>query len=139
MNKTDAEIEKALECCSSDNFSKCEECPLKSELDEIFSCMSTKQKLILDYINRLKAKAKEQQEEIERLKAVADAELDTIHDMGEDYERVLEEEPILIQKAKVEAIKEFAERLIDIAVGNWEHKIDVATIDNLVKEMTEKE
>ena len=40
-----------------------------------------------------------------------------------------------LEVAKAEARKEFAERLIDIAVGNWEHKVDVATIDNLLKEM----
>jgi hypothetical protein len=93
----------------------------------------------------------QQQAEIERLQAVADAELDTIHDMGEDYERVLEEEPILIQKAKAEAIKEFAERLtdricenvnrsLDNPNGNNYYPIDVYNdIDNLVKEMTENE
>lgn len=141
MNKTDADIEKALECCDKENG--CYECPYE------FACYDDKYKSILskdalDYINRLKA-------EIERLQAVADAELDTIHDMGEDYERVLEEEPILIQKAKAEAIKEFAERLtdricenvnrsLDNPNGNNYYPIDVYNdIDNLVKEMMENE
>ena len=69
MNKiTDAEIEKALECCFNRDFEDCEECPLKSELDEIFSCMSTKQKLILDYIKRLKAENKSLKEALSDLK-----------------------------------------------------------------------
>lgn len=137
---TDIEIEKALECCFNRDFEDCKECPLENEFDELFSCMNTRNRLTLDYINRLKA-------ENERLQAVADAELDTIHDMGEDYERVLEEEPMLIQKAKAEAIKEFAERLkkefkpeINYGVvANCAIKLFRNTIDYLVKEMTEKE
>ena len=41
-------------------------------------------------------------------------------------------------EAKSEAYREFAERLVDIAVGNWCHKVDVATITNTLKELTEK-
>ena len=57
MNKTYAEIEKALECCNQENG--CYECPYE------FACYDDKYKSILskdalDYINRLKA-------EVERL------------------------------------------------------------------------
>jgi len=62
-----------------------------------------------------------QKAEIERLKAEANC--------ADGYADAL------VERAKTEAIKEFAEKLIDIAVGNWEHKVDVGTIDNLVKEM----
>ena len=41
-------------------------------------------------------------------------------------------------KIKSEAYREFAERLVDIAVGNWCHKVDVATITNTLKELTKK-
>ena len=174
-NLTDAEIEKALEGCFNRDFEDCEGCPLENEFDELFICMNTRNRLTLDYINRLKVKEKEQhaeienlkhnlkcvkdhnegligrnkllKAEIERLKAVADAELDTIHDMGEDYERVLEEEPMLIQKAKSEAIKECAERLkteFEITpntrkIGRFFSNLFRNTIDYLVKEMTENE
>ena len=171
MNKTDAEIEKALECCFNRDFEDCKGCPLENEFDELFTCMDTRNRLTLDYINRLKAKEKEQhteienlkhnlkcvkdhnegligrnkllKAEIERLQAVADAELDTIHDMGEDYERVLEEEPILIQKAKAEAVKEFYEKFnslfADFADYDTLHIYEIKDRLDLVKEMTENE
>lgn len=135
MNKTDAEIVKILEYCEGDDgISYCHQCPLY-EMDNCVHFMSRKAREI---INRLKA-------ENERLQAVADAELDTIHDIGEDYERVLEEEPILIQKAKAEAVTEFAERLkmkvtLDLceAIDCSDYLYDLPKlIDNLVKEMTE--
>lgn len=81
----------------------------------------------------------QQQKEIERLKAVADAELDTIHDIGEDYERVLEEEPILIQKAKAEAIKEFGILLVNkmglISQQHFNYGSVIECVNDLVKEM----
>ena len=49
--------------------------------------------------------------EIKRLRALADAELDSIHALGDDYERLLEEESELVEKAMIEAINEFAEKL----------------------------
>ena len=52
---TDNEIIKALELCFSENFGKCEECPLKNQMDGIFTCIKSKQKLTLDLINRQKA------------------------------------------------------------------------------------
>ena len=48
-----------------------------------------------------------QRAEIEKLQAMVSAELDTIHDLGDDYERVLEEEQEFVKKAKAEAIEEF--------------------------------
>lgn len=135
MNKTDNEIIKALKCHKAVGINTCGECPYKERM-----CSITLTKDALDLINRQKA-------EIERLQAMNQAKLDTIHDLGEDYERVLEEEPILIQKAKVEAIKEFAERLkteFEITpntrkIGRFFSNLFRNTIDDLVKEMTEKE
>ena len=63
-------------------------------------------KNLLAEIEKLKA-------EIEKLKAAADAELDTIHNLGDDYERVLEEEAQHIREAKIEAVKELGNKLID--------------------------
>lgn len=53
------------------------------------------------------------QAEIEKLKAIAEAELDTIHKLGEDYRRALEEEQQHIREAKVEAVKEIGKKIID--------------------------
>ena len=46
--------------------------------------------------------------EVERLKAVANAELDTIHALGDDYERALEAEQELVRTTRANAIHEFA-------------------------------
>lgn len=132
MNKiTNADIEKALECCVND-IAHCFKCPYNDNAE----CSSILIRNCFDYINRLKA-------EIERLQAVADAELDTIHDIGEDYERVLEEEPILIQKVKVEAVKEFYEKFnslfADFADYDTLHIYEIKDRLDLVKEMTKKE
>jgi translation elongation factor EF-G len=77
---------------------------------------------------------KKQNAEVERLQAMVDAELDTIHDLGDDYERVLEEENELVKTAKTEAIKEFAERLKE---NEGRRGVPIGTIERLVKEMTE--
>ena len=79
---------------------------------------------VVDIVNLLN----NQKAEIERLKECTTNTINTSIEFGLDKENQ-------IKKAKSEAVKEFAERLIDIAVGNWEHKVDVATIDNRVKEM----
>jgi hypothetical protein len=81
---------------------------------------------------------KKQNAEIERLQAMVDAELDTIHNLGDDYERVLEEENELVKTAKTEAIKEFAnliKRRLNSNTSRGAYLIDI--VDNLVKEMTE--
>ena len=111
----DNEIIKALECCFSDNFGECEYCPLKNELDEVFTCMRSKQKLAIDLLKRKDA-------EIERLT--------TMHS----------EMCIGIKKLKEFAIKEFAERLNkhSVYVDDYDcFMVSAESIDNLVKEMTE--
>ena len=52
-------------------------------------------------------------DEIEHQKAIAEAELDSIHKLGDDYEKVLEDELKHIRWAKVEAVKEVGKLLID--------------------------
>ena len=107
-------------------------------------CMGELMKDLLEMLNR-------KDEEIARLHAVADAELDSIHALGDDYERVLEEQPLLIQKAKEESIKEFAARLkaTDMSdlvgeqyingeiYGYFYSNVFEIKVDNLVKEMTD--
>ena len=95
----DKDIIKALECCYKYG---CKQCPLWEYKGDCFKELIEHN--ALDLINRQKA-------EIERLQAMVNAELDTIHKLGDDYERALEEEQERVKKAKAEAIKEFAERL----------------------------
>ena len=74
-----------------------------------------------------------QQAEIEGLRRTNDNLNDIIGDLLDDWSSAIE-------KAKSEAIKEFAERLKEKATSTFyeEHKyVDTEDIDNLVKEMTE--
>ena len=112
---TDKEIIKALECCSVGTFACDEQCPCfhsKSNL-KISSCRFELICDALDLINRKKA-------EIEALVA------------GQETLQKY------IEKARAEAIKEFAEKLKKLM--ELESVIYNSHIDNLVKEMVgEKE
>ena len=96
--------------------------------------------LVLDLITR-------QQAEILRLKSMNQAKLDTIHDLQVEIEQLKEEANKYqnlwcmaiddIEKAKSEAVKEFAEKLKEKAMQkfDWNEYVEVDEIDNLVKEM----
>ena len=121
---TDEEIIKALECCADEDMG-CEVCPYWAK-----GC--TVEKDTIDLINR-------QQAEIERLKEENKFHRKTI---TENAQRALEVTIEEIEKAKSEAIKEFAERLktiFNFGVRVYEGKCTVDgvvhNIDNLVKEM----
>ena len=109
---TDNEIIKALE---HHKKRKCFECPLR---DNEKSCSVTISTLALDLINHQKA-------EIERLQT----ENNQFADIGKMYSEI-----------KAEAIKEFAERLIE---NSWDadtragyvQVVDVGDIEDLVEEM----
>ena len=111
---TDTEIIKALECCPQHIM--CGHCPFRN----VENCMSALYVDALDLINRQKA-------EVERLKAEAQ--------MADGYADALEE------RAKSEAIKEFAERLKATLMPFPMHcmpdvfVVSADEIDNLVKEM----
>lgn len=129
---TDNEIIKALEGCGNWESDKtCDECPANTYG---FGCAHKMAKHSLDLINRQKT-------EIERLKCALHKYIDKddIKEI-EMYEALAE--------TRVNAIKEFAERLtnricenvnrsLDNPDGNNYYPIDVyKDIDNLVKEMT---
>ncbi len=127
---TDNEIIKALECCFTDNFGDCEECPLKCKRDDIFSCMRTKQEATLDLINRQKA-------EIERLKAEKQS-IKYCYEQAKSYNDTLAEScekncKKFNMTTRAEAIKEFAERVKEQTFHYYDYDID-----NLVKEITEQ-
>ena len=94
---TDNEIIKALECCASECFNACDNCPFykQCENDEQLS------KFALDLINR-------QQAEIERLKKGC-KKLVEKQKLYKDNMQATRE--FQIEQAKAEAIKEFAEKL----------------------------
>lgn len=79
---TDNEIIEALECCIKDDediyeVNACNKCMLHDDT----SCTNHLRDLALDLINR-------QQMEIDRLKSMNQAKLDTIHDLQVEVERL---------------------------------------------------
>ena len=140
----DAEIIKALECCSHEAYD-CDVCPLNLKEEEL--CFIEVRKYALDLINRKNA-------EIERLNFVRTRDAQryeqkisdqahtncVLYDLHSDAikeVKALEDE---LKTAKAEAIKEFAERLKLMAPSMcWdtrtEYFFSIKNIDNLVKEM----
>lgn len=124
---SDNDIKKALECCIADNASRCGEC---AYIGIVGCCFKKMMPDALDLINR-------QQAEIERLQ--------------KDNEYILMQHKFdrrpngdcwndVIEKAKSEAIKDFAERLNkhSVYVDDYDcFMVSTESIDNLVKEMTE--
>ena len=62
-------------------------------------------------VDEQRAKIAKLQAELEHQTAIAKAEIDTVHDLGDDYERVLENERLHIQTAKIEALNTLTRRL----------------------------
>ena len=125
---TDNEIIKALECCSSPKVNACDDCPFHKRCYENNEWL---EKQAIDLINRQKA-------EIERLTVPKEL-------IDDDFCGVVcEFAEELIEKAKAEVVKEFAERLkahtrkmqsSDFSGEFWDKAVLVEDIDNLVKEM----
>ena len=83
---------------------------------------------IIGYCRKMLCKPAE--EEVERLKSMNQAKLDAIHDLMADVERLNSE----IDKAKAEAVKEFAKKLkLRFALCD---EIYNKEIDKLIAEMT---
>lgn len=122
---TDAEIIKAFKCCCAAKLKEdCQKlkCPFFD--NEIYNCMNVDDenamyRYALDLINR-------QKEKIERLRAESGNQ-STL--WSQHYESLFETAKETI---KVEAIKEFAERL----KTDYGEFVYLGDIDNLVKEMT---
>lgn len=114
---TDNEIIKALECCADEYIHSCDYCPFEKE------CNGDNLNLVkyaLDLINRQKA-------EIEKLQTDNSSMQSTLAKMS-----------MGVEQAKVNAIKEFAERLKSYAHEISCNVLLVVTkddIDYLVKEM----
>lgn len=80
-------------------------------------------------INRnLKSEIEKLKAEVEHQKAIAEAMLDSLHKLGEDYRRALEEEHQHIREAKVEAVKEVGKRIMDSGYDGIVSATDVLDI-----------
>lgn len=125
---TDEQIIKALEYCSTDvRENTCPQCAFYKK----HRCSTLMLNAASDLINRQKA-------EIERLAAKILVK-DNINAYNTAQLRIAREE---LRTAKSEVIKEFAEQLKEtadyIAISGYRSTVvDVDSIDNLVKEMTE--
>ena len=146
---TDNEIIKALECCIHDDYDYCEECPyLKNK-----PCHEGLIQDAFDLINRQKAEIERLEEQDEIAEKIIREQADKIFSLQSENGRLTDRNSVLSEKAdnsiitcvstRTEAIKEFAERLIDLincipqhhfTLGQVEHDID-----NLVKEMVGEE
>lgn len=113
---TDNEIIKAMQCVIGNDV-KCSECTYQKVLP-FPSCRRKCAKNALDLINRQKA-------EVERLQK----NIDGLNIFTKNHIKVI----------KLQAIKEFAERLKEnyCFTDRWGKIITKSTVDNLVKEMTE--
>ena len=103
---TDNEIIKASECCKN---ADCQNCPRWSEewCNGMFNDFLSD---VLDLINRYKA-------EIERLQSMNQAKLDMIHDIL-----------AMLENAKSEARKEFAEGLDEVFAASMINSTDTISI-----------
>lgn len=116
--KTNNEIVKGLECCSVHPM-KCKECPYQGNE----CCTNAHRKDALNLIKHLMT-------EIERLEDDVKAQDDSIQSLlsivNSNY-----------QNGRIDASKEFAERLKSKAVQkyDWNEYVEIEDIDNLAEEM----
>ncbi len=140
----DAEIIKALECCSKP-YCNNNNCPLHRNTINTKDCITQLSTNALDLINRQKA-------EVERLKSILLCFMDEVDKWENKHCLDISELPLIPIKGetekikkqiKAEAIKEFAERLKEelnnvarVNVDDFDYfVISLGFIDNLVKEM----
>ena len=119
IEKSEAEIMKALECCKTDNCGK--HCPFYEYAD----CMDRLDNLLLDLINRKNAEIEEYKERFEML--------DSNSQMAIGYADALEE------RARAEAIKEVLQRARGKVCCIPQHHFTLeqvlCDIDQIAKEM----
>lgn len=147
---TDKEIIRNYEWCIGCTSDRCRECTM----DEEGFCEEELQDLVLELINRQKA-------EIERLKSMNQAKLDCIHDLQKEDEKLTNEVDSLKKQmewltgynqnlmsantalseeifiAKIEAYKEFAEKLKSYLLLNEKGKNSVITFEDVEKLLKE--
>ena len=111
---TDEQIIKALECCSKDDID-CEQCPANGLCDNDDYCFTG---ATLDLINSQKA-------EIERLQKAIEVQ-----------DIMIEQQDYKIKSAKIEAIKEYKEKVKAILMNKGIYPVVVKNaLDEAEKEM----
>lgn len=132
---TNKEIIKAFKCCNLVTYS-CEDCPFHKDEKCTANNIGNIEKTIADILDR-------QQAEIERLKEGCKKLVEKQNLYKENMQATREYQ---IEQAKAEAIKEFAERLMEKSINTYryDYQNDISIhekyvtekdIDNLVKEM----
>jgi hypothetical protein len=127
---TDEQIIKALEYCSTDiRGNTCPKCAFYKK----HRCSTLMLNAASDIINRQKVKIKSLKQIINE----QDKEVLKLQNRIIFWRKNLNYQP---EKIKSEAIKEFAERLKkEVLIDSGFEVLQVGTIDDLVKEMTEEE
>jgi FtsZ-binding cell division protein ZapB len=153
---TDNEIIKALKCCANLCKDGCNGCYLVPSESKDAYCMDKLTEDTLELINRKNEEISKKDIEIDILIQKKEDLSDEVSDLRAEVERLqktsthihvdktaFEECLYNIETAKVDAYKEFAERLKDdcyIPYTSWtnERVVDESDIDNTLKELTEK-
>ena len=127
---TDNEIIKAVMCCIDFD---CKNCPLDSYSQDITICTRKCKEDALDLIKSYKAEIERLGEEI----VVWDKIIDKRGNEAVRHHNNIRDLHKLLATLMAEAIKEFAERLKEIATHNSFacYRVDRMDIDNLVNEM----
>ena len=103
--------------------------------------MSERTKLLEKEVEILIKKNNTLKDENERLKCEVENyryALDEEFDRANKYYNDSTTTELAYKNGYNDGVREFAKRLIDIAVGNWEHNVGVGTIDNLEKKLTKR-
>ena len=146
-------LEQRNKCEAGIEFREMENKSLESERNELYKLVAEQKaeiemlnkkldeslELATDFeadLNNRDAEIKDLKAEIEGLQEELKITRAAVHNNGLEWGLISIKK--LVDDTKTKAIKEFAERLIDIAVGRWVNTVSVADIDNLVKEMMEE-
>ena len=128
---TDEEIIKALECCSSNLQSTCDNCPIHYR--QSAECVAYLAKNALVFINRQKAEIEQYETQNAKLKNFFTVNFDR-NDLEEIVSRQIRDfETDIIRKFT----KKLKEKALLVEIADYEYAVLVDDIDELVKEMTE--
>lgn len=138
MSMTDEQIIEALEYCTSTK--SCEECPICNA----DNCVIVLTRNALDLIKRQQAEIAKLNIDLDAMRCAANslkmhydkAKSEAVWDIATEYDAYREAVEVALVETRAEAVREFAEKLKDIYALHDGLQME---IDNLVREMTEKE
>ena len=138
MNKnlTDNEIKKALEQCETQK--SCSDCPYFEKI----GCKKHLYQNALDLINRLQAENKEWKTLVEVGELQYRKQKAEVEDLEKKLKKQIQSKRLVRKQAKAEAYKEFAERLKEKIIAEYNEydeqeypRARIEDIDNLLKEL----